>query len=45
MVKNQEIGFITALLSKFDALFNPVAPPKVPQNLFLKINFKPNANR
>ena len=45
VVKNQENGFIATLLSKFAALFNPVAPPKVPQNLFFKINFKPNANK
>ena len=29
VVKNQENGFIAALLTKFAALFNPVAPPKV----------------
>ena len=45
VVKSQENGFIAALLSKFAALFNPVAPPKVPQNLFFKIDFKPVANK
>ena len=45
MVKNQVNVFIAALLSKFAALFNPVAPPKVPQNLFFKIDFKPEANK
>ena len=33
------------MLTKFAALFNPVAPPKVPQNLFFKIDFKPDANK
>ena len=44
-VKDQGNGFTAALLSRFAALFNPVAPPKVPQNLFFKIDFKPNANK
>ena len=45
VVKNQENGFIAALLFKLAALFNPVAPPKVPQNLFFNIYFKPNTNK
>ena len=45
VANKQENGFIANLLSKFDALFNPVAPPKVLQNLFFKINFKPNAKK
>ena len=45
VAKNQGNGFIAALLTKFAALFNPVAPPKVPQNLFFKIDFKPDANK
>ena len=43
VIENQENGFINSLLSKFAALFNPVAPPKVPQILFFKIDYKPNA--
>ena len=41
-VEDQGNGFTAALLSRFATLFNPVAPPKVPQNLFFKIDFKPN---
>ena len=37
VVKSQENGFIAALLSKFAALFNPVAPPKVPQKSFIRL--------
>ena len=39
VVESQENGLIAALLFKFAALFNPVAPLKVPQNLFFKIDF------
>ena len=45
VAKNQGNGFIAALLAKFAALFNLIAPPKVPQNLFFKIDFKPDANK
>ena len=45
VAENQGNGFIAALLTKFAALFNPIAPPKVPQNLFFKIDFKPDANK
>ena len=44
-VKDQGSGFTAALLSRFATLFNPVAPPKVPQNLFFKIDLKHDANK
>ena len=43
MANNQDNGFIANLLSKFNALFIPLLPPKVPHNLFFKIDFKPEA--
>ena len=38
-------GFVTVLLSKFNTLFNPIASPIVPENLFFKIDFIPDSNK